>query len=292
MTNVVTNPVVVEHTETVFELTSGPSANGAVQMLGLWQALPQPIAKGDEVSFSVDEALQTGSAVWRADLPANTELASRYMAGAESNNHLAPAKLEEAANRLDTFVTSAAAQAGLSFEAYAHHDVSVVGEPEQDLWGLLREISNGEAPVNREAPVVSYGIPDALGGAAAQTIQQFQAFLDLVSQALAHYAWVETRAAGEVLGLTSVGWTGDVDVAWLLGLTSDQESLHQRNLALVLASRRTLLKTLALASQGAVTLAKISVLVSTPFGPVLALAAAWRFINRVLEEGGLGSRVS
>jgi hypothetical protein len=90
----------------------------------------------------------------------------------------------------------------------------------------------------------------------------------------------------ELLGQTTVGWTGDVNTVWRLGISAPEVMLHQRTLALALQSRDTLLQTLAKATQFAVKLAQLLLLLGTPGGVILALPAAWKFINEVLAEVG------
>ena len=73
---------------------------------------------------------------------------------------------------------------------------------------------------------------------------------------------------------------------WRLGISAPEVMLHQRTLALALQSRDTLLQALAKATQFAVKLAQLSLLLGTPGGVILALPVAWKFINEVLAEVG------
>jgi WD40 repeat protein len=57
-------------------------------------------------------------------------------------------------------------------------------------------------------------------------------------------------------------------------------------LALALQSREMLMQTFVMATQFAIKLSKLSILLSTPGGVILALPAAWKFINQVLAEIG------
>jgi hypothetical protein len=85
----------------------------------------------------------------------------------------------------------------------------------------------------------------------------------------------------DLLGQTTVSWSGDVNTVWRVGLSPEDVKLHQRTLALALQSRDTLLQILVMATQFAV---KLSVLLAMPGGAILALPAAWKFINQVLAE--------
>jgi hypothetical protein len=111
--------------------------------------------------------------------------------------------------------------------------------------------------------------------------QQFQASVERLLQFVVHNAWVETHVQECLVARTAVGWTGDLQTVWYEQVSAAHAAFHQRALALALASRETLLRTVALAARGALTL---SILLGTPGGAVLALPVAWRFINQVLAE--------
>ena len=254
--------------EAIFELAGTGLADATPDVLGVWTATPA--TPGEAVAFDTAAAPATDAPVWRANLPADPELAEAELAGGETRLGASHAALTEAQMRLDAFV--AARTAGPAF------DVPGTGAegaaPEAELWLLLQEIEQGRPPP-------SFGLGDTLVGKWEQANQQFQAFIEQVSRLVAYYALVETRQAGRIVGRTAVGWTGDVDTVWPAATQPDQADLHRRTLALALASRDALVRMVALVTSGAV---KLSVLLTTPGGAVLALPAAWKFINRVLAE--------
>jgi hypothetical protein len=137
---------------------------------------------------------------------------------------------------------------------------------------MLRELQD---------PSVSFGLGEQFAGGWKQAIQQFQVLVDRLLQVVAHYAWIETFGEEQLLGQTSVSWTGNIETVWRVGLDTSQEALHQRTLALALASRITWIHMFILAARGAITL---SILLTTPVGPVLILPAVWKFMTQVLEE--------
>jgi hypothetical protein len=149
-----------------------------------------------------------------------------------------------------------------------------LAEPEAEFLALMLEVKDGYSSISFDAE----GKP-TFGW--AQASHQLKTILERMSRFVAAYAWVETRVQEELLGRTVVSWTGDVNTAWRAGLRPEQIRLHQRTLSLALGSRDTLFQTVLLAAQLAV---KISVLLSTPGGVILALPAVWRFIHRVLAE--------
>jgi hypothetical protein len=149
-----------------------------------------------------------------------------------------------------------------------------LAEPEAEFLAIMQEVKDGYSSISFDA-----GEKPTFGW--EQASHQLKAILERISRFVAAYAWVDTRVQEELLGRTVVSWTGDVNTAWRAGLRPEQIRLHQRTLALALGSRDTLLQTLLLAAQLAV---KVSVLLSTPGGVILALPAVWRFIHRVLAE--------
>lgn len=80
---------------------------------------------------------------------------------------------------------------------------------------------------------------------------------------------------------TSVNWTGDAKTVWGAPVTLAESDLHRCSLRLAVVSRASLMRMLVVVTQGA---AKISVLIATPGGAVLALPAAWKYVKRLLRE--------
>ncbi len=263
----------------VFELCDGARAGTAPDVLGLWTAaLPFGSAQDkpsavDGVAFDTTAAATVEAPVWRANLPADPNVAAAQMDSAEASLDASRAALTAAADRINALVEEREGQStGLVF------DVSAAGaelaQPERELLAWLEETRGG-------GPPVSFGAGEGVSSGWAQATQQFQGFMDQLRQIVGHYAWVETRIQGQFLSQTTVGWTGNMRTAWQEGLNPAQMALHQRTLTLALASRDTLIRTFIVAASGAV---KLSVLLTTPGGAILALPVAWRFINQVRAE--------
>jgi hypothetical protein len=243
------------------------------EVLGLWETVPTPSSQALAFGTAIDSLVQP--LLWRADLPAELRLAHAHLADAETRVHTSQTALAGATHRLEGFLE--ARQAGMAFGLPAGDRAT--GQPEAALAGLLEEIQAGRG-------TVSFGVGAWLGGGWAQATQQLQAVVTRLRHLVSDYVWVETRVHEELLGQTTVGWSGGVQTVWRRGLTADEVMLHQRTLALALQSRHTMLQTLVLATRCAGRLASLSLLLSTPGGVLLALPAAWKFINEVLAEVG------
>ncbi len=266
--------------DAVFELSDGTGEQAGTELLGLWTASPGPApATGGRpapggVAFDVSAAAAQ-EPVWRVNLPADPDEAEAYLHGAEDGLETSQQALDAATERIDALVKRQTAQVAFDTSAATAFAVGAeMDEAERALLGLLEEAETGRAPV-------SYGLGDELAGGLKEATEQFQGFMERARQVVAYYAWVETRVQGQLLGRTSVGWTGNMHTAWQEGPDAAQMALHQRTLALSLASRETLVRTFVVVASGA---AKLSVLLSAPGGALLAIPAAWKFINQVRDE--------
>jgi len=258
----------------VFEFHDGADARTSAtgDVLGLWTAVPAPPATG--VAFDAAAEPVPEAPVWRANLSADMREAAEQLDRAEAGLDTSRRALGAAEERIDALVGRRSA--GVAFGVPGAQVFAVepgLAEPEQDLLALLREAETGQAPV-------SYGLGEKVEGL-REAAQQFQDFLERVRQIVTHYAWVETRVERRPLGQTTVGWTGNMRTVWQEGLLVEQMALHRRTLAVALASRETLIRTLTVVASGA---AKLSLLLSVPGGAILALPAAWKFINQVRTE--------
>jgi hypothetical protein len=81
-----------------------------------------------------------------------------------------------------------------------------------------------------------------------------------------------------------VSWLGDADTTWRTPVTADQIALHQRAVTLALNTRASMMRVAVLVIQGARLLAQLPVMVASPIGIVMAIPAAWRFLDQVLAE--------
>jgi hypothetical protein len=255
-------------TRAVFEIFEPAQDEAALDVLRLWTTVP--LGEAASVAFDAKGAAGADMPRWRANFPADPGEAFVELAGGEARLEAWRKALPLAADRLDTFVATRAG--GPAFVPSATKEPAA--RPEAELSALLAELQGG-------APTVEFGLGEKFFGGWQQAAQQFQAFLKQLLRSVAHYAWVETSVQGRLLGRTTVGWTGAVQTVWREGLAAEKAAVHQRTLALALASRATVLRVLVVTLQGAV---KLSVLLSTPGGVILALPAAWRFINQIVDE--------
>jgi hypothetical protein len=220
-------------------------------------------------------AFDTGSGseapLWHVNLPADTREAARQIAAGEASLEAARRSLNAASCRLDTFVRSQSS--GLSF-GVARAELSQA-RPEAQLLKALTEIREGRG-------AISFSLEEDRATWWTQSAPRIEAFVRRALQFIMHYAWVESEMEGRLLGRTAVSWTGDMDTAWQEDVHPDQAALHQRAVALALASRNTLIRTVIVAVRGA---AGLSMAMATPGGAILALPAVWDFINRVTAEG-------
>jgi hypothetical protein len=244
---------------------------------GPWGAWEVPAERGDDgpsggVAFGPAEVDSEADVPrWQVDLPADVELAEAQLKQAEEMLARSDKRLEEIPDRFDQLVSLAEKPRQVSFGIDSAG--TAIGDPEVEALRLLGVLEPQAA--------VSFGLLDVPRETWDQARSQFQNAIDRILRLVAYYAWVETRTAGQLLARTMVGWSGDVDTLWELNLTEGQFSLHKRSLSLAIASRNTLIRTLVTATQGAV---KLSALITTPGGAVLALPVAWKYVNQILSE--------
>jgi len=256
--------------QVVFELDPGSLSETALDVLGLWEASPSASAPG--VAFTAAATRSTDVPIWRVNLSADPRLAAAQLASGEARLSGSRNALDSAAGRLQAFTE--AQGPGLAF-AVGLARTPLPG-PEAALLVWLQGLEAGE-------PAVSFGLGDEAATEWKRATRQFQATVERLLQLVVPTAWVETQVQECLVARTAVGWTGGLHTVWHEQVSAAHVALHQRALALALASRDTLLRTFALAVRGALTL---SILLATPGGAVLALPAAWRFINQVLAELG------
>jgi len=260
----------VQSSRITFELLDATLADIPPDVLGLWAVVPQP---SDE--FSAIGSASAGVVnwpVWRAKFTEELGLAEAHLSICEARLNDSKKVLGKVPERLHRLMETQ--PTSLAFDV--RESDGILAKPEAELLALLQEIQKGGAPL-------SFGVGEKFLFGWEQASQQFTAILERVCRFVACYARIETRVQEHLLAQTAVSWTGDVNTAWKAELHPDQVRMHQRTLALALESRDTLLRTVLMATQLAI---KVTVLVSTPGGVILALPAVWRFIHQVLAESG------
>ena len=254
----------------VFEFHEGALSAAAPEVVGLWEPVPSAAPPG--LVFAATATTSLAAPVWRVNLPADPSRAAAHLASGEARLRESRQALATAADRLQA--CTQAQRMGVAFGVGPA--APALPQPEAELLVWLQGREAGRRPV-------SFGLGDEVTSEWERVTEQVQRFVERLLQLVAHYAWVETHLPERLVGRTAVSWTGDAHTVWSEPISAAHAALHQRALAVALASRDTLLRTFALAARGALTL---SILLGTPGGAVLALPAAWRFINQVLAEVG------
>lgn len=251
---------------TTFILTGKRSLEG--DLFGVFDA-KQDLADAP-VSFDLGSASDPDVVIFSSDLPADLQQANSEIETAEAGVQANLASLGAAQARLDQFVRSQTGGVSFSVPGYAS------GSPESQLLVLLEATEPGG-----EWDAASFEAGEAKSSQWERAAAEFREFIQRLNQIVGHFAWVETQISGKLVARSSVSWTGNLETAWNIPPTADLSSLHQRTLKLALASRAGMLKTFGVVSAGAV---KLTALVASPAGAILALPATWNFIRQVQHE--------
>ena len=231
----------------------------------------QQVKDTAEISFGL--ASGEGIPVWRSQLPADPERAASQLAENETQTQDSINALNAVPDRIDTLVQQAqlASSGVVSFDTAA---MDTLPQPEADLLDLVETINS---------PAV--GVSFAVGGEDQSKIEtafaQFDDDMQRLLRLVTHFAWVETEVEGQLLSRSVVSWTGDLDTNWAAGLKADIYQLHKRSLIQALATRNIALHAITITAQSAV---KLSVLLATPGGAILALPLAWKFVKQILAD--------
>ena len=242
------------------------------QVFQHWQPAPTTQA-GADLSFGAATAPSDEISRWSMDLPADPGEADAFLAQAEAQLRATQALLEAAPQQLESFITRLESGAQPHYALGAFPAGAAAEQPaEAVLLSWLDAVQPGQ---------IAFGGEGLAGGQVGEAVAQFQQVVNNLLGQLLHLAQVETRLQGQLLASSLVSWKGDVDTTWGEGTQAEERSLHQRSLALALASRIAMLKMYTTVTQGA---AKIAVLVAAPGGALLALPAAWKYLNILLSQ--------
>ncbi|MDX1664428.1 MAG: hypothetical protein R3272_11575 [Candidatus Promineifilaceae bacterium] len=263
-----------------FEIENGPG--GDEPLLGLWS--PHPSETG-ALSFGMRGAagapVQPRPVIWRANLAgeraslAQLAAAERQLAGAARGLAAAERGLKRLA--ATGAVTAAAAEAPAVSFGVTTAPAGAIGPLERELWQALR----GEAP----AGPLSFDVGAPRPGTEAwrQAAERFRDWLRRLTRFLVHFAWIETREQGRLVGRTALSWDGDCAAFWTPSAGGDQRRRHQRQVSITLRSRQTLFEVLALTLSLA---GRVAVAAAAPGGVLAALPLVWRYINRMIDLRG------
>ncbi len=244
----------------VLELAS-PATAGPAGLLGIW-ALARAPAFGAETRAPAPARTE-----WRARFSADPVQALALATVNQSRLDRAQGNLARADARLDAFIRGRGTAAAFGSGA--------MNRLEAELNGLLAESRGGAAP-----PVAFWPgqglLPrwDEIG-------QRFRQFLDQLNRLVLNYAYVETYVEDRFIARTTVGWSGEFQSEWGADIGPSHSQLHLTALNLALKSRATLLDTFLTTVSGAL---KLTAILTMPGGFLLALPAAWHFIQTLLDE--------
>jgi len=252
----------------VFELYDPTLAETAPEVLGLWAAVPA--AAATVPAFSTTAAQTSPFPIWRVNLPGESPESLALLARGETRLATSQRALQSVTGRFHTLL--ALQPAVVAFDT--RPTFQTLAPPEAELYAALRALTGGQAPV-------SFALGERLLGGWGQALRQLPTVIERLQQSVAHYIWVETRIQEQLIGRTAVSWTGDCTTVWPVVSTPQQQHVHQCALTLALQSRATLLRTFIMATRFALQLA---VRLSLPGGVLLAMPAAWQFIQQVLAE--------
>jgi hypothetical protein len=237
-----------------------------------WEAVPA--LPGAALSFGDLEAAPTPVHLvrWRLDLPPDPAAALQQLDDGEAQAQTGSAGLDQVPGRLERLLSARqSAQSGAT--DFAAPTGPALSEAELGLWRWLDEAQG------REVAATSYALEETR----AEAAPSFTASLERLQRLLAYAAWVETRVEGQWLGQTVVTWTGDLRTVWGAGVAPAQRHWHSLSLRLALVSRGIVLRAFFITAQSAV---KLTALLAVPGGAVLALPAAWTYVNQMLAEIG------
>ncbi len=262
-------------TQPVFEFVG--EENTAQELLGPWQATPpRPASVSFDVGAPPAEEPPEDASVWRVNLPEDPEAVKSALDQAQGQVDAAQRELAKVPARFDDFVKRAGPPAGeaVSFAAPSE-PVFESGSPEAELFALMGETEKAGAAA------VSFGITDFASEAVESAKAEFARLMEQVNREFLHFAWIETNQGGLLLARTTMGWSGDANNVWHSEITPEQTRAHQQSLDLAVNTRMMRLRTFTTVATGAV---KLSALLTTPAGAVMALPMAWKYVQQVLAQ--------
>lgn len=269
-----------------FQLFDTTVSEVTPDVFGVWET--HPTTEAGEVSFGLPGEEAEEVAVWSVNLSADLELAEQQMAASAAQVAASRQGLVTARQRLDSLVANQLAEGEVSFSVSAE---------QPDLPAADRELLRALGQVQEHEAEVSYGLfdgvkqaVDKIAGKAVSSMtgdpqaeEKLKAVMERLTASLFYYAAVETKIASAIVARTQVSWVADANTIWQSGTLPEQFVLHQRTLKLAIDSRNALMRTFGLTAEAAV---KLSVLLATPGGALVALPAAWKYVNQILAEVG------
>ncbi len=232
-----------------------------MDVLSLWSATDD----GADVAFDAGDAAAP-SAFWRLDLPTGDAPALTRLQAIDADL----GALDRASTQAGPRLQRLAATGDLSFDIAAGPRLPAAEA------ALLADLG----AMKPDPGLASFGLRDRLSSweqAGAEVQRLLLQALRLVS----HYAWVETAVEGRLIGRTTVDWLGGMRTLWPPGEDASIQRRHYESLRLSLAAPAASLRLAAVITAGAATLAP---LLAAPGSVILALPAAWKFVQRLRAE--------
>jgi hypothetical protein len=238
-------------------------------VFGSWQFQSTQDVPG--VSFGVSSTVEVP--VWRSELPADPGDAALQLEQDEAQLDDLLTALNSTPDRIDALVrrTQMADTASISFEAASPDPLP---EPEAELLDMIHTI-------NSPTVGVSFAVGDEHKSNLETAYHQFNDDMARLLRQVANFAWVETELSGDLVARSVVSWTGDLDTNWASGLKEEIYQLHKRSLIQALATRNIALHAVTITAHSAL---KLSVLLATPGGGLLALPLVWKYVKQIMAD--------
>ena len=232
---------------------------------GLWTR------RAPAVSFEAGAAAVDETPVWRVNLSGDPRASEQSFRQAEAQMAAAQRALASVPGRLDEFVRRSAGRG----EGQVSFAVGEVGTPEAELTSLLGEYRA------LESGQVSFGVREEASQAWDQANAQFKELMNSINREVLHFAWVETCVDGDPIARTTVGWGGDSQTLYSADISDVQVGQHSQTLHLASASRSLKLRMFTTIATGA---AKLTALLASGSGAVLALPLAYQYVSKILAQ--------
>ncbi len=251
----------------VFELFGHSSITVTPDVFGIWATAPIPEkAIAFDLGGEKDAGIPAEILLWRANLPANIDLAKTNLRDSMARLEASKKRLGDLPDRFDSLFNKT--PEGSSF---------AVSATDSRITAAERELAQLSGKLDSDRDAMSFDQGALWSGAWQETVARFQAFVLEVHKTMMHSAWVETCIDEHCLARTCVGWFGDVETTWVKGLNTTQTELHLHTLELALTSRTELVHMLSI-------VIRVAALLAMPGNTLLVLPAVWKCINRLLVD--------
>jgi hypothetical protein len=211
--------------------------------------------------------------VWSASLPEDPALASQAL----QSSLVALSISRQAARRAESTLEHLPPD-WLAEEGTLNYGVGPSDATDSYVSPELETLRRNVKHLKGEGDAISYGLgmPDRWRG----TVDGYKDFVNEMTGLLRPTLVTETRFAEATLAVTVVGLTGNLETTWYQRRRPEQDFAHQQVVALSLGTRLALLQLLGQIGTGASLLAAKSGLGT----PLLALPAAWRYFQDVMQQ--------